>query len=980
MQINLIKHACYRWVSVLLPLMLFLFLGTSLFAAERPDIIHHTAQYLDRSLHVTLQWQSSNPVTLVRVSAGTNAKEINIDEYDNRRVPGGYTGETTVNIPIEATLNQKDVPYVLQLVDDLKLKSEVVTGKASLPAIAAAPGYGQGGYGGYGQGTPNQDTWGQDHLKPTPKSQGGAGDIVDKLVELKDKFDLAPSIGKIKVNQTVANNVSFSFKANDDKQLREINVRIFDQQGNLAQSQQLTGLGRVWEGTTQVFTLSGGSYRITAQAVDMTGNTSKEESAQFTVKGGQIDIPANQGSPASGTTAQTEATAQTETIQPDVTTPVTADQPVVATCPSGTSNCNGSCVDTRSDSSHCGGCGMVCPVGQVCSDSRCVVSCAAGKTNCSGNCVDLQTSLQHCGGCGNVCPADNLCVKGVCIKSTGTQLLQPPSDPVIYSNSNIAAVQSGPRLATTFTINESYKITWMYSYHYFNRGVKPGTISLVHIDGTTFGPYQATGAIGQGGVANAYWVIQPNVTIKPGTYRVVDSDPSSWSYNTGSRYAGFVEIRGIKGFGFAPVQQVEMISVELANAIKYAQEAKDSGKSMTDAARYLFQKGVKAGALAGKALQKVFGQPANEIGAVLKQAGYGAKEVASALYAVGVTSLDTIRGMLQGYGMGLTDIVTGLGSIPGATVEAIVNLLKGKGFSAGDLAVALHQGLGKTAEGVVQILLTAGYPLTAVADSLKSIGVGTAEKAAQVLRNAGVAAEAVAMQLKRLFSLGPEAILRIMKGVGVSAEEAVKIIGHLGIQGAETIARVLKGAGFAATESAVILYKLGVTSAEIMARALQAVGFPVDVVAGALKQALQLTGETIARVLVNTLGQTARNAAVYMKRLGYAPVEIAKGLKSIGRNAEEIAEGLYAAGVDGANDLAKVLKNAGFGSKQVAKGLKKVGKGATDIAKALKNAGWGGISDIYHALKDAGFSGYSTLKNALKAVGASATQIAKLLT
>ena len=272
-----------RRLSYLFNLLLaFVFLAaTPLFAAEKPDIISHTAQFLDRALHVTLQWQSTNPVTLVRISAGREAKEVKVDEYDNRRVPGGYTGEVTVNIPVDAVLYQKDVAYVLQLEDDLRLKSELVTGKALLLAMSSP--YGQMGHG-------QQDTWGQDHLKPTPKSQGGAGDLVDKLMELKDKFDLAPSITQIKSNVTGPNNVSFSLKANDDKQLREINIKVFDAAGTMVQAQQLTGLGRVWEGTSQVFNLSGGTYRVTAQALDMTGNTSKELTASFVLKGGPITV------------------------------------------------------------------------------------------------------------------------------------------------------------------------------------------------------------------------------------------------------------------------------------------------------------------------------------------------------------------------------------------------------------------------------------------------------------------------------------------------------------------------------------------------------------------------------------------------------------------------------------------------------------------------------------------------------------------
>ena len=121
----------------------------------------------------------------------------------------------------------------------------------------------------------------------------------------------------------------------------------------------------------------------------------------------------------------------------------------------------------------------------------------------------------------------------------------PSSDPLIYTNGNIYGVQSGPTKPTAFSINTSYKVTFMNTYHYFNGGILPGTISLKHSDGTVYGPWQATGLAGQGGVANATWIVQPNVVIKPGDYTVLDSDIATWSQNSQSSNAGFVEIRGI---------------------------------------------------------------------------------------------------------------------------------------------------------------------------------------------------------------------------------------------------------------------------------------------------------------------------------------------------------------------------------------------------------------------------------------------------
>lgn len=119
-----------------------------------------------------------------------------------------------------------------------------------------------------------------------------------------------------------------------------------------------------------------------------------------------------------------------------------------------------------------------------------------------------------------------------------------PAEVEIFNNNNISGVQSGPTSPTTFTIDSAYVITNVVDYHYFNNGILPGTISLKHSDGTVYGPWQTAGLLGQGGVQNAYWNVSPNVTIKAGTYTVIDSDSKTWSHNSGSDFKGFSIIKG----------------------------------------------------------------------------------------------------------------------------------------------------------------------------------------------------------------------------------------------------------------------------------------------------------------------------------------------------------------------------------------------------------------------------------------------------
>jgi hypothetical protein len=71
-------------------------------------------------------------------------------------------------------------------------------------------------------------------------------------------------------------------------------------------------------------------------------------------------------------------------------------------CPTGQTNCSGTCIDLSSDNHNCGSCGNVCPAGQMCSSGQCV--CPPGTTKlCNGTCAH---TCGNCpGGCG--CVRDN---------------------------------------------------------------------------------------------------------------------------------------------------------------------------------------------------------------------------------------------------------------------------------------------------------------------------------------------------------------------------------------------------------------------------------------------------------------------------------------------------------------------------------------------------------------------------------------------
>ena len=102
---------------------------------------------------------------------------------------------------------------------------------------------------------------------------------------------------------------------------------------------------------------------------------------------------------------------------------------------------------------------------------------------------------------------------------------------------------NGATVPTTFTINEAWLVTAITTYHW-NDGegtTAPGTIGLKDANGEVYGPWQASGAPGVGGVPNAYWTVNPGIVIPAGTYTVIDSDPATWAQNdeTGGRGMGW---------------------------------------------------------------------------------------------------------------------------------------------------------------------------------------------------------------------------------------------------------------------------------------------------------------------------------------------------------------------------------------------------------------------------------------------------------
>jgi len=94
------------------------------------------------------------------------------------------------------------------------------------------------------------------------------------------------------------------------------------------------------------------------------------------------------------------------------------DDPVgaVATCPEGQLLCSGSCVDPSVSADHCGACGTMCALGQICTAGACVDSdaCGMSESMCGDACVNTSSDNNHCGGCNNACGQGATCQAGAC--------------------------------------------------------------------------------------------------------------------------------------------------------------------------------------------------------------------------------------------------------------------------------------------------------------------------------------------------------------------------------------------------------------------------------------------------------------------------------------------------------------------------------------------------------------------------------------
>ena len=120
----------------------------------------------------------------------------------------------------------------------------------------------------------------------------------------------------------------------------------------------------------------------------------------------------------------------------------------------------------------------------------------------------------------------------------------PVGEVVTARIDNAGAVSNGPTQQIILDLDEPIVVHSIQTYHW-NDGKgrpAPGMIALRSQSGEVYGPWQAIGAPGQGGVPNAYWRVEPEAVLVPDRYEVLDSEPETWATNDAAGNKGFVII------------------------------------------------------------------------------------------------------------------------------------------------------------------------------------------------------------------------------------------------------------------------------------------------------------------------------------------------------------------------------------------------------------------------------------------------------
>lgn len=117
----------------------------------------------------------------------------------------------------------------------------------------------------------------------------------------------------------------------------------------------------------------------------------------------------------------------------------------------------------------------------------------------------------------------------------------------LFDDTNGRAVSNWGTTPTFTTKGVTYCLAQLVTYHWNGgKGATPGAIALTSPSGAVTGPFKATGSRGQAGARNVNWTANVATSSTPvvlnGAYSCVDSNPTTWSQDSGSGGRGFCRV------------------------------------------------------------------------------------------------------------------------------------------------------------------------------------------------------------------------------------------------------------------------------------------------------------------------------------------------------------------------------------------------------------------------------------------------------
>jgi stigma-specific protein Stig1 len=126
--------------------------------------------------------------------------------------------------------------------------------------------------------------------------------------------------------------------------------------------------------------------------------------------------------------------------------------PIGGSCPLYQELCGDGCIPISSDPANCGGCGVACGEGLVCSAGTCAGSCPIGLDACGRSCVDRATDDANCGACGHACGTGEGCIEGLCLPTAALPKTNGACPPILERpRAGLAPLCTGVLAETAFS-------------------------------------------------------------------------------------------------------------------------------------------------------------------------------------------------------------------------------------------------------------------------------------------------------------------------------------------------------------------------------------------------------------------------------------------------------------------------------------------------------------------------------------------------